>query len=105
MREKVTLRRGREPSVGITVSAATITLRITASGATPEACLAMIDPTVGTIRECLGNLVFGQEDDELEDAVVRLLKDQGKTLCTVEYATAGLITNVGSRTAEVVLRA
>ena len=49
----------------------------------------MIDPTVGTIRECLGHLVYGDEDDELEDAVVRLLKSQGKTLCTVEYATAG----------------
>jgi nicotinamide-nucleotide amidase len=91
------IRRGREPSVGITVSAATITLRITASGATPEECLALIDPTVGTIRECLGHLVYGDEDDELEDAVVRLLKERGKTLCTVEYATAGLMAEWLSR--------
>ncbi len=91
------IRRGREPSVGITVSAATITLRITASGATPEECLAMIDPTVGTIRECLGNLVYGDEDDELEDAVVRLLKSHSKTLCTVEYATAGIMAEWLSR--------
>ena len=37
-----------------------------------NACAAM-EPTVATIRECLGSLVFGEEDDELEDAVVRLL--------------------------------
>src|ERR1044072_1956465 len=67
------IRRGREPSVGITVHAATITLRITAAGSTPEECYAAMEPTIATIRECLGSLVYGEEDDELEDAVVRLL--------------------------------
>ncbi len=93
------IRRGREPSVGITVSAATITLRVTASGSSEDDCLAAIDPTVGTIRECLGNLVFGYEDDELEDSVIRLLQEYGKTLCSVEYATAGTIAGWLSRAA------
>ena len=34
-----------------------------------------MEPTAATIRECLGSLVFGEEDDELEDAVVRLLAE------------------------------
>ena len=85
------IRRGREPSVGITVHAATITLRITAHGRSPEECAALMAPTEATILDCLGSLVFGYEDDELQDAVVRLLADRRQTLATVEWGTAGLL--------------
>jgi len=91
------IRRGRQPTVGITVSAATITLRITAIGGTPEECHTAIEPTVSTIRECLGALVFGDEEDELEDAVIRLLKDRGQTLATIEYGTSGALAEWLSR--------
>ncbi|MEX2114666.1 MAG: CinA family nicotinamide mononucleotide deamidase-related protein [Pirellulales bacterium] len=93
------IRRGRQPSVGITVHAATITLRITAMGATPEECRMSMEPTAATIRECLGSLVFGEEDDELEDAVVRLLEQTGRTLVTVEVGTAGAVAKWLSRAA------
>jgi len=85
------IRRGRTPSVGITVSAATITLRITSHGASDAECRAMAEPTVATIYECLGNVVFGEEDDELEDVVVRLLGQRGLSLATVEWGTGGLV--------------
>jgi nicotinamide-nucleotide amidase len=85
------IRRGREPRVGITVSAATITLRITAEGVSYEAARAATEPTVATIRECLGTLVFGEDDDELEHAVVRLLAAKDATLGTVEWGTDGLL--------------
>ena len=85
------IRRGRTPRVGINASQATILLRITAEVDSEEACLAAIEPTVATIRKCLGTLVFGENDDELEDAVVRLLREQGKTLATAEWGTAGLV--------------
>lgn len=84
------IRRGREPSVGITVSGATITLRITARGATPEACTEAMQPTIRTIHECLGELVFGEEDDELEHAVMRLLVREKRTLAVAEWGTGGL---------------
>jgi nicotinamide-nucleotide amidase len=85
------IRRGREPSVGITVSGAVITLRVTAAGDTPEACYQAMEPTVATIRECLGELVFGEEDDELEDAVARQLAERKLTLSTFEWGTGGLV--------------
>ena len=76
------IRRGREPQVGITVSGATITLRIAATGETREACRAAMEPTVATIYRCLGDLIFGEEDDELQDAMIRLFAARGKTLVT-----------------------
>jgi nicotinamide-nucleotide amidase len=85
------IRRGRDPQVGITVSDATITLRITSAGADEAECRARIAPTEQTIRDCLGTIVFGEEDDELEDAVGRLLAEQGKTLAVSEWGTAGLV--------------
>jgi nicotinamide-nucleotide amidase len=85
--------RGREPSVGITVSKATITLRITAHGASAEAGRAAIEPTAATIYRCLGELVFGEGEDELQHAVVRLLLGTERTLALAEWGTAGLVTS------------
>lgn len=87
------IRRQREPLVGITVSGATITLRITASGSNEAACLKAMEPTVAQIRDLLGVLVFGEEDDELEHAVVRLLDQRRRTLVVAEWATDGLVTH------------
>ena len=70
------IRRGRIPRVGITASKTTIILRITAEGATDEECFAAVEPTVATIRQCLGELVFGEDEIELEDVVVRLLGER-----------------------------
>jgi len=83
--------RGRRPSVGITVSQATITLRITAEGTSEEECRAAMAPTIETIRACLGPLVFGEEDEELEHAVVRLLRERGRKLATIEWGSGGLL--------------
>jgi len=85
------VRRGREPRVGITASKATITLRITARGDTPEASFLAMEPTVQTIYECLGDFIFGEEDDELEHVVARLLRRAGKRLAAVEWGSGGLV--------------
>ena len=83
--------RQREPLVGITVSQATITLRVTASGRTPQECDAAMQPTIDTIHQCLGDLIFGYDDDELQHAVVRLLAKRQQTLTTLECGTGGLV--------------
>ena len=67
--------RDRDPEVGITVHDATITLRIIAQGTTAEECRTKIAATDRLIRERLGSLVFGVEDEELEDVVARQLED------------------------------
>jgi nicotinamide-nucleotide amidase len=84
--------RNRDPEVGITAHDATITLRIIAHGATAEECRAKIDATSLLIRERLGDLVYGVEDEELEDVVARTLASSGRTLTTIETGTTGLLT-------------
>lgn len=85
------IRRGREPLVGITAHEATITLRIAARGQDEAACVRAIGPVEQTIRECLGEIVFGSEDDELEDAAVRACQAQGLRVAVCERGTIGRV--------------
>ncbi|MFZ4732806.1 MAG: competence/damage-inducible protein A [Pirellulales bacterium] len=93
------VRRGRDPLVGITAHEATITLRIAARGTDEAACRARIAPTEDVIRDCLGSLVFGVEDDEIEDAALAVVAERGGSLATVEWGTCGMVAALASAAA------
>jgi len=83
--------RGHDPEVGITAHDATITLRIVAQGNTEKECQQKIQSASLQIREKLGDVVFGVEDEELEHIVVRELDTRNLTFASVECGTCGLL--------------
>jgi len=85
------VRRGRDPLVGITAHEATITLRIATRGRDDAECDAKIAATERIIRDCLGPLVFGVEDEELEDAALAAVASAGLVIATCESGTAGRV--------------
>ena len=85
--------RGRDPEVGITAHEATITLRISAHGRSVVECDAKISAAAVEARRVLGHYVYGIEDEELEDVVVRELLARGLTVATVESGTGGLMSH------------
>lgn len=85
--------RNRDPEVGITVHEATITLRIVSEAATVEESLRKINETKKIIYQRMGHYAYGEEDDELEHVIVRLLNERQQSLATAESGTGGLLSH------------
>jgi nicotinamide-nucleotide amidase len=86
--------RQSSPRVGITVSAATISLRITVAGKTEEECSGSIDQVRREIKAKAGEYVYGEgEDFELHDAVMQLLEPRNQRLATIELGHAAPLAN------------
>jgi nicotinamide-nucleotide amidase len=75
-----------------------IVVRLTAKADTEAAARALIEPEEAALREILGELVFGVDDETIEHAVVTRLAARGWTLGVAESLTGGLI---GARVANV----
>jgi len=87
------IQRGRTPTVGITVSQATITLRIAARAQSDTQFLEMVAPTIAEIERALGELIFGDGEDELEHAVLRQLDSQQLSLASLEIGGASWVSD------------
>lgn len=85
------IRRDRDPIVGITVSNATITLRIAALCANESEFQAKIQPTIEEIQSQLGLLVFGQGEIDIDEATHRLLLEKNVSLGVVEVGSGAWI--------------
>ncbi len=83
------IQRGRDPLVGITASAATISLRIATRGASQQDCLAKMQPTIEIIRDRLGDLVYGENGEQLEQAVVKKLAAKQQTIAVFDWGLGG----------------
>lgn len=83
--------RGRRPEVGITASDATISFRVSCDGDTEAAALAEIEPTVQLIYNRFGDLIVGEGDSDVAQALAIELKRQNATLATAESCTGGMI--------------
>lgn len=83
--------RGRVPEVGITAHQATISFRIFSRGSTPEIADEIARPTVETIYERFADLIIGEGDDDLEEAVFAALAERKLTFACAESCTGGTI--------------
>lgn len=68
-----------------------IKVRITAKAADAVSAVALLDDEEEQLRDLLGRLVFGIDDQTMEHAVGRLLVDGGLTLGLAESVTGGIV--------------
>ena len=70
-----------------------IKVRITAKATTRDAVNAILDTEEQALRAILGRLVFGVDDDSMEQVVAQLLLNAGLTLAVAESLTGGLVSS------------
>ncbi len=79
------------PSMAFLATAAEIKIRLTAHAATAEEAEELIAPFESAIRERMGSLVFGADDQTIESIVLGLAEQKGWTIATAESATGGMV--------------
>ncbi len=83
--------RDRNPVVGTTVSNGYVSVRIRSEHDDIRKAHAELDRTLALVKEKVGPLAFGQDETTLQEAVIALLVEQGKTIATAESCTGGMI--------------
>jgi nicotinamide-nucleotide amidase len=83
--------RGRNPSVGTTVSGGIVSLRINANFPSRARAASELEESEVACRRALGPLIFGQDDETLQGVLAKMVRDAGKTIATAESCTGGLL--------------
>lgn len=88
--------RGRNPEVNCTAENFVITLYVVARSLSNDNCDLdkMIFDEKAKIKEILGDYVFTQEDNTLEEVVGKMLTSRSQTVATAESCTGGLISQM-----------
>ena len=79
------------PSMAFLASNGEIKVRLTAKAPTGAEAEDLIAPIEEEVRDRLGSLVFGADDDTIETILIDLAKAKGWTIGTAESATGGLL--------------
>jgi nicotinamide-nucleotide amidase len=66
-------------------------VRLTAKAADAAAARAVLDEWEARVRACVGDVVFGVDDDTMESVVLDALRRRGLTLGLAESVTGGLV--------------
>lgn len=85
------IQRGRIPTVGITATKATITLRIAAAGSSASDCQSLIEPTAQLIRETFGEFIFGENEITLQEVLVQTLQAKAAEIFVIDLGGCSLI--------------
>jgi hypothetical protein len=77
------------PTVGLAAHTGVVDIRIAAKAKSESEANAMIAEVESQVRERLGSVVFGVDEDKLEDVVLDLVARRGWTLTAVESGLDG----------------
>lgn len=82
---------GTNPTVAPYAALGEVTLRLTAKVANIADANALLDPITKEITARLGDVVYSQNGEKLEEIIIRLLRERGETLALAESCTGGLL--------------
>jgi len=71
-----------------------VRLRLSMKGEDENILLSVIDDYIEKLKVILGDLIFGYNDEPIENIVAKLLTENSKTICTAESFTGGKIASM-----------
>ena len=90
--EKITdLEKLSNPTVGLAAHTGVVDVRIAAKAKNESEANAMIAEIESQVRERLGTVVFGVDEDKLEEVVLDTIAKRGLTLTTIESGLDGIL--------------
>jgi nicotinamide-nucleotide amidase len=91
----------RNPTVGLAAHTGVVDVRIAAKAKTEHEADAMIAEVEAQVRERLGNIVFGADDDRLESVALEAVASRGLRLAAIESGLDGLLARKIPHTASI----
>ena len=85
------LLRGQSPTIGVYAKPDGIHLRLAVKASNEAVAMQKITPVEQELRKIFGASLWGADDDTLEGAIGKLLKERGLTLAVMESCTGGLL--------------
>jgi nicotinamide-nucleotide amidase len=82
---------GGNPTVGLAAHSGQVDVRITAKAADEAEADQLIAPVEAELRARLGNVIYGQGTEALEEVVAQILTERGMRLSVIDGATGGEI--------------
>ncbi len=83
--------RDRNPKVGTTVADSCVSIRIRSEFADGDDARRQLEGTIAHVERQLGPIVFGRDQETIQQALVTLLRQRSHTVATAESCTGGLV--------------
>jgi competence/damage-inducible protein CinA-like protein len=93
------------PTVGLLAHPGQTDIRITAKADSAEKANELIQPLANEVRARLGDNIFGEDDETLEGAVAKLLRDRNWRLVAIENGLGNQLSNRISQMGDLLLAA
>ena len=79
-----------DPTIATYAKEGECTLRVASQRDSEEEALTAVDEMTGRIKALAGDYIYSYDDEELNEVVVRILKEKGLTIASAESCTGGM---------------
>lgn len=85
------MEKGRNPTIGTLAHLGQVDVRIAAKGSDADAAQRLIEPVEAQIRERLGDLIFGADNETLESVISAQVRRVGARVAVAESGSGGVV--------------
>ena len=85
------MEKGRNPTIGTLAHLGQVDVRIAAKGSDADAAQRLIEPVEAQIRERLGDLIFGADNETLESVISAQVRRVGARVAVAESGSGGMV--------------